>query len=330
MAAIPTLAVYDPNKDPKHEMIPADPKDAQRLHKFDYALQNVKMLHDAGVNIAVGTDAGMPATPHGSSTLHELELLVKAGLTPAQAIAAATSVSAKVIGQDDDRGTIAVAKRADLDLFDGKPWENIAAVHTLAMTMIDGKSVWGLNAPSLPAANAATYLEPVTAMALIDDFESENGRSSLDTLRVDTPDGGLDRTTEISEVVARDGDGHALLISAKMAMKKDAYAGVAVPLTRGSIRPADVHAFHGVRLEARGNACSDRLTLSGVSGGSWSAPLPVSTEWKTLEIPFAALASPSPRRTKPWTGTDVTQVEFGGSCKGGQKLFLQVDNVTFY
>jgi hypothetical protein len=60
------------------------------MRRFGYALHNVKALHDAGVTIALGTDAGMPGTPHGSSTLHEMELLVKAGLTPTQALMAGT------------------------------------------------------------------------------------------------------------------------------------------------------------------------------------------------------------------------------------------------
>jgi imidazolonepropionase-like amidohydrolase len=144
MAEIPTLAVYDPNKDP------SKPADAQRLRKFDNALKNVKLLYDAGVPIALGTDAGMPQTPHGPSTLHELELLVRAGLTPAQALVAATQTSAHLLAQDGDRGTIAPGKRADILLFDGKPWENIADIHKLTLTIIDGKPVYGQGAPPCP------------------------------------------------------------------------------------------------------------------------------------------------------------------------------------
>jgi hypothetical protein len=60
MGEIPTLAVYDPNKDPAHQMDPANPKEAQRLNKFSYALRNMKMLYDAGVRIAVGTEGCPP------------------------------------------------------------------------------------------------------------------------------------------------------------------------------------------------------------------------------------------------------------------------------
>lgn len=330
MADVPTLAVYDPGKDPGDQPNPATPKGAQQLRKFSYALGNVKMLHDAGVRIGVGTDAGMPMTPHGNSTLHELELLVRAGLTPAQALAAATSESARLIGQDGDRGTIAVGQRADIVLFDGKPWEDIAAVHRLAMTMIDGKPVYGLGAPPLPAANADTHLPATRATAMIDDFERDDGRSPLDTLRIDTPDGGMDRTTEISGIVPREDGGHALSIAARMAMKKGAYAGVAVPLSRGSIRPVDVSGFHGVRLDIRGGACTDRLTIGGLMGASWVAPLAVTPQWSTVEIPFSALAPENERHPSPWTAGLITQVEVGGGCAAGKKLWLQVDNIRFY
>jgi len=333
MGEIPTLAVYDPNKDPAHQMDPSKPAEAQRLAKFGYALRNVKMLYDAGVRIAVGTDAGMPATPHGRSTLHEMELLVRAGLTPAQVLKAATLDSARVLAQDDDRGTIAPGKRADILLFDGRPWEDIGAIHHLAMTMIDGKPVYGLGAPPLPAANSAPHQKALPAAALIDDFERSDGRTNLDTLRTDNPDGGLDRTVEVSQVVPREGGGHALSMAARMAMKKDAYAGVVLPLTRGAIRPVDVSSFHGIRLDVRGaagrGACTGTVTVGGVAGAGWKATITVADQWQTLDVPFASLKGQG-RRATPWTGTDVTQVDIGASCAGGVKLWEQIDNVRFY
>lgn len=329
MGEIPTLAVYDPNKDPAHQMDPANPKEAQRLAKFGYALRNVKLLYDAGVRIAVGTDAGMPATPHGPSTLHELELLVKAGLTPAQALKAATHDSAAALAQDKDRGTIAPGQRADILLFDGKPWDDIAAIHHLLMTMIDGRPVYGLGATPLPAANSAPHQQALPARPEIDDFERTDGRTTLDTLRTDNPDGGLDRTVEVSEVVPRDGGGQALSMAARMAMKKDAYASVVLPLTRGSIRPVDVTAFHGIRLDVRGKACTGTLSIGGVAGTGWKTTITVAPQWRTIEVPFASLKAEG-RRKAPWTGTDVTQVEIGASCPGGVKLWEQIDNVRFY
>jgi len=76
-------------------------------------LASLKLAIDAGVPIAMGTDAGV--APHGDN-LHELELLVDAGLTPARALHAATGAAAKLLGLYDELGTIQPGKRADLVL----------------------------------------------------------------------------------------------------------------------------------------------------------------------------------------------------------------------
>lgn len=324
MGMAPTLAVYDPDK-------PGQPKaDEIRQRKFSYALRNVKALFDAGVPISVGTDAGMPGTPHGTATLHELELLVRAGLTPAQALVAATQTSAKVMRLDADRGTIAPGKRADILLIDGKPWENIADIHKITQVYIDGRLVSGVGAPPLPAANLANRLPSVKVGALVDDFERKDRRSSLDTLRLETGDGGMDRTVEITQTVPRDGGGQALLLSAKMAMKGDAYAGFAVPLTRGSVVPVNLAGYKGVRFDIKGDGAYV-LRLNGLDG-VWSAPVTGNSGWTSVEVPFSALVAAT-QRGKPgpaFTGDGIVQIELGGTRGGGQRLWVEVDNITFY
>ncbi|NQX34524.1 amidohydrolase family protein [Herbiconiux sp. VKM Ac-2851] len=93
-------------------------------------LASVKALHDAGVDILVGTDASVPlpfmgGLAHGASVHHELQYLVRAGLTPTEALTAATSATARRFGLSD-RGRIAVGLRADLLLVDGDPTSTIA------------------------------------------------------------------------------------------------------------------------------------------------------------------------------------------------------------
>lgn len=326
----PTLAVYEPTKAGQPRDMD-DPKVKQSFQKFDYALGNAKALYDAGVTIALGTDAGMPGTPHGVSTLHEMELMVRAGLTPSQALVAGTAMSAKVIGQLDDRGTIETGKRADLVLIRGEPWKAIEDVRKTDRVFIDGKLVFGPGAPPM-TANTATAMPPVPAKALIDDFERPDGRSSLDTLRNDDPDGGLDRTVEISQVIPRGTDGHALSIAARMAMKTRPNAGVIIPLTQGSIQPVDARAFKGVRFEVRGDG--DYALGVTTTGGRWSAPFSAGAAWTTVEVPFSALKGLTLRGEKDdkaaWTGADLTEVEFMGGRLGGAKMWLEVDNVTFY
>ncbi|MFD1952066.1 CIA30 family protein [Sphingomonas arantia] len=330
MALAPTLAVYEPNKPGSPPLDRTDPKVAPRFVKFGYALKNVKTMYDAGVRVGLGTDAGMPGTPHGRSTLREMELLVQAGLTPTQALVAATSASARIMHQDGDRGTIAPGQRADIVLIDGKPWDRIADVHKVSQVLIDGRPVYGTGAPALPAANLRTQLASVTIGRLVDDFERADQRSSLDTLRLETPDGGMDRSLEISQVVPRDDGGHALSVSAKLSIKEDPYAGVAIPLTRGSVQGVDLRGYTGVRVDIRGDGAY-ALKLNGF-GRSWTAPVKAASGWTTVDVPFSALkpVAMGKRAGTPWTADGIVQVELGATRDPGERIWMQIDNVRFY
>lgn len=77
---------------------------------------SVRRAHEAGVRIAMGTDAGVGA--HGTN-LEELELMTRSGLSPLEALHATTGSAAELLGVAEDRGTLAPGKRADLVLLDG-------------------------------------------------------------------------------------------------------------------------------------------------------------------------------------------------------------------
>jgi len=97
----------------------------------------VSALHDGGVWLATGTDAAeFPGAIH-----FELEDLVAAGLTPLEAIAAATSGAARVLGAESDIGTIAVGKHADLILLDGDPLEDIRNTRRISQVIKGGRVV---------------------------------------------------------------------------------------------------------------------------------------------------------------------------------------------
>ncbi|MGI9823524.1 amidohydrolase family protein [Agromyces sp. Marseille-Q5079] len=96
---------------------------------LDDVFASVRALHQAGVDILVGTDVSFPlpvlgGMAHGASVHHELQLLVRAGLTPAEALRAATATPARRFGLSD-RGRIQKGLRADLLLVDGDPTTNI-------------------------------------------------------------------------------------------------------------------------------------------------------------------------------------------------------------
>lgn len=114
----------------------AVPKD---LTRADYRASWAKMvallqrMHQAGVPIVAGTDGS------GIEIVHELEIYVQAGFTPAEALAAATIVPARLVGQEAKTGSIKVGKIADLALIEGDPSAHIADLRQTRVVMLDGK-----------------------------------------------------------------------------------------------------------------------------------------------------------------------------------------------
>lgn len=146
------------------EAFGADPRVASRLSEawlatlsssfdrypqgdLDDVLASVKALSDAGVDLLVGTDASVPVPSfgglaHGASVHHELQLFVRAGLSPVQALRAATATAARRFGLTD-RGRIAPGLRADLLLVDGDPTTDISDTLNI-------RQVWRRGAALLP------------------------------------------------------------------------------------------------------------------------------------------------------------------------------------
>jgi imidazolonepropionase-like amidohydrolase len=108
--------------------------------RFDAALATVAELHAAGVELMAGSDAPNPGTAHGASLHHELELLVRAGLTPTEALRAATATPARRFGLSD-RGRIAPGQRADLLLVRGDPTADIRATRQIERVWKNGAPV---------------------------------------------------------------------------------------------------------------------------------------------------------------------------------------------
>ena len=106
---------------------------------IDVRLDNVARLHAGGAIILAGSDVQSGVFP-GASLHRELATLVKAGMTPAQAIRAATLDSARFLadGQEPDSGIIAVGKRADLLLVEGDPSADIGALQNIREVFLQG------------------------------------------------------------------------------------------------------------------------------------------------------------------------------------------------
>jgi imidazolonepropionase-like amidohydrolase len=103
-------------------------------------LESFRIAMRAGVAIAAGTDAGTPLNPHGS-LVPELALMIGAGMEPLQALRAATSVAARVLGLDHETGTIAPGLAADLLAVEGDPASDVKTLDAVRLVIAEGRTV---------------------------------------------------------------------------------------------------------------------------------------------------------------------------------------------
>jgi sugar phosphate isomerase/epimerase len=107
----------------------------------EFSLSLVGRMHAAGVPIGAGTDTPIGLSIPGYSLHTELERLVEAGLTPLEAIEAATIRPAEFFSLQDELGTIDVGRRADLVLLDENPLDDIANTRTISAVVVRGEVV---------------------------------------------------------------------------------------------------------------------------------------------------------------------------------------------
>ncbi|HEU5484276.1 MAG TPA: amidohydrolase family protein [Microlunatus sp.] len=116
----------------------ADTPPSPYAFRWERTVDHAGRAHAAGVRLAVGTDAGMPAVFHGLAVHRELELLVRAGLTPSDVLTAATAVAAEKVGAAARLGTIEVGKEADLLLLRADPLIDIRNTRSIDLVVKRG------------------------------------------------------------------------------------------------------------------------------------------------------------------------------------------------
>ena len=101
---------------------------------------NLRRVRDAGIPIAMGTDAGNPLTLHGASVFHEMEAMAEAGMTPMEVLVASTRTAARAMGRTDT-GTLEAGKLADLVVLDADPLAAVANLRRIRLVARGGE-IW--------------------------------------------------------------------------------------------------------------------------------------------------------------------------------------------
>ena len=299
-----------------------------------YAEQTVALLKAAHVPVLAGTDAPNPGTSHGVSIHRELELLVRSGLTPTEALAAATSVPAAAFHLDD-RGLIAPGKRADLLLVKGDPTQDITATRDIV-------SVWKLGVEDdragyrssiektkQEAVAAAAAAVPAAApsgtdMSLISDFDDGTTSSKYGTgwmFSTDSIAGG--KSTGDMKVIDSgvNGDKHALDISGVIdGGLPYAWAGVMWSPGSQPFVPVNLSSKKSISFFAKGDGQTYRVLVFTASGGRIPAQqtFTAGSEWKKTSIPFSSFNETD--------GHDISAILFVGGPTAG-KFDFQIDEI---
>jgi imidazolonepropionase-like amidohydrolase len=126
----PTIAVFD--------VLSRSLDSATRQQAIANRAAVIRALHQAGARLLAGTDSGIDLAVPGASIDVELAGLVAAGLTPYEALRAATSGGAEFLEAEAEIGTIAPGRRADLLLVDGNPLEDVDALRSIRTVILRG------------------------------------------------------------------------------------------------------------------------------------------------------------------------------------------------
>lgn len=287
----------------------------------------VRHLRAAGVPILAGTDAGNPGTSHGAALHRELELLVEAGLSTQEALAAATSVPAKAFGLDD-RGRIAPGLRADLVLVEGDPTTDITATRAIA-------GVWKQGVPAnraqyatelATARQAAGKLPAGAESGLVSDFESGSPSAAFGagwSVSTDQMAGGQS-TGQIAVVDGgANGSRKALAITGEIsAAMPQAWAGAMFSPGQQIFAPANLSSKQEIRFWARGDGATYSVLLFTESSGytPHARTFVAGSEWQEHAFPLSAFGGTD--------GRDITALLFVAGLQPG-KFALQIDDVRF-
>jgi imidazolonepropionase-like amidohydrolase len=285
------------------------------LPEGGHAAEAVRQLKAAGVPILAGTDAPN-ASGHGVGLHGELALLVAAGLTPIEALRAATSAPATAFHLGD-RGVIAAGARADLLLVDGDPTTRIESTRSIV-------AVWKAGHALAPQPAASQAASRTIAPRPISDFEDGTTKASFGFGWLATSDQvvGGKSTAEIHVAPGgANGSRFALAVHGEILPGFPfAFAGAAFYPGSAPMQPADLSASQAIAFWAKGDGQTYRLMVYSQARGyiPGMQPFTAGPEWRLYTFPLAEVGGTD--------GRDVTAIVFSAGPKPARFGF-QIDEV---
>lgn len=271
---------------------------------LQHALDTVRQLKEAGVPILAGTDAPNPGTTHGASIHRELELLVSAGLSPAEALAAATSVPARLFGLND-RGRIAPGRVADLVLVAGDPAADITATRDIVRVWKAGRPV----ERATVAVEAARPAGPLPAGGKVSDFDDGKLTAAFGAGWGPSTDSIAGGNSTVEHAVVEggaEGSRHALEIwGTTRSGFTFPWAGMIFFPGDRPMAPVDLSAAKELVFWSKGDGKTYQVMLFAASLGRMPAQqsFTAGPEWTRHAIPLAQFGL---------DGKDITGIFFGG------------------
>lgn len=270
------------------------------------ALASVRRLHAAGVPIVAGTDAPNAGTAHGASLHQELQLLAEAGLSPAEALAAATSAPARAFGLAD-RGRIAAGLRADLVLVEGDPGADLAATRSIVTVWKNGRAVDRRVVPDDA---------PVLTAGIVSHFDGELVDSRLGSGWIATSDrmaGGSSDAAIARIDGGADGTAGALRVSGTVRTgAPQRWAGAFLNPGAQIMQALDGRGLRELSFRIRGDAGRVVVLLFSGAQGTRPAqqPVTVGADWTPVIVPLSGFEGADLAQVRALAITTDTDGEF--------------------
>jgi imidazolonepropionase-like amidohydrolase len=297
----------------------------------DEAVRQLKAEH---VPILAGTDAGNPGTAQGASMHGEMELLVRAGLTPVEALHAATAAPAAAFHLDD-RGKVAPGKRADLVLVNGDPTADIRNTRAIVAVWKAGQKIdrdaWKASLAKLAEEETKAKTTPAptgSESGWIADFEQEGApRAQFGAgwmVSTDAMAGG--KSVGKMEVVVGGAEGSkgALRVTGEV-MEGFAFPWSGVMFSPGAapMQPANLSSHKAIQFWAKGDGQTYQVMMFTKKLGYRPATqtFVAGPDWKQFTLTFAAFGDVD--------GSDIMAIAWAAGPKTGP-FQLELDNIRLH